>query len=236
MSWTKIFVIAAGVFCLFSTNHLSAQFSEAGNDRLSSRMFFGYTADMLEKGRSNIQNIDLLFTQGEYALSNNFTVGAGYLFVPGSNVTAATFKFKLGTKVSDHVSIALSNSWILPFDDNENLSFVTPILAQFAYTPKKVTYSIGFGVVVSDEDLSIIGHLGWIFPINDKWSIVSENYWGIDPTDNTYEDNLVSVILGPRYHTGNWLFEVGVLNLAVFGADGNGVLPLPHMSATYLFP
>ena len=199
-------------------------------------MFFGHTADMLEKGRGNIQNIDLLFTQGEYALSNNFTVGAGYIFVPGTSSSVTTFKFKFGTKINDHLSIALSNSWILPFDENDNLSFVTPILAQVAYTPKKVTYSFGLGVVASDEDLSLVGHFGGVFRINDKWTIISENYWGIDPTDNTYEDKLFSVMFGPRYHIGNWMLEVGMVNLGVIGDDGNGLLPLPHISATYLFP
>jgi hypothetical protein len=155
------------------------------------------------------------------------------LYFPGWRIPQGILKWKAGTLLGDNWSGAIANYWVVPIGGNEDFNFVSPAYCLATYSGEKTQLTFGPGFIFTEDDLSLSAQIGAIFAIGKKFAIVTENYWGYDPTQNTYEDNFFALSVAARYNVSRWTFELGAFGGIVIGGDGNGGSALPLLGITW---
>jgi len=223
----SIFLLAINISLSGQDNHL--------NESRQTKLLAGSTAELLPKGKSIASSVDLIYHTIDIGISKNFNLGTGLIYFPKLTVPTGVLKFKIGHELDDNLSLAVSSNWLVPLNSREDFTFIAPTFGLVTLKIDEISITGGFGIILSDEDLSLTAQLGAIFPITHKISIVSENYWGYDPTDNYYEDNFFMVGVGFRYDLKNWMIDAGVVSAVLIGGDGNAIAPFPLLGIAYLF-
>lgn len=212
---------------------LSGQSISLDNRLQSSRLILGSNANMLDKGNILLYNIDILYSAVDFGLTKNLTVGAGFIFRPGGS-TVGQLKMKLGHSFNQNVHIALTGHLFHSIPRGQ-FDLFTPIYVLTTLNYDKYSLTFGPGIVLEEDSQALSAQLALVVHIKEKLAFISENYWGYDPVRNTYNDNWFLLNLGLRLFRKNWFFDFAVSNIVLSSGDGNGILPVPTLSANYKF-
>lgn len=213
-------------------------FSQIESEHVSkTRLLGSYTAQMMPAGKFELRSVDLLLHTVEAGVTDFMTLGAGVAYNPvffhSENLI---FKSKIGGKLNDRLSVAVVSYWLVPLPSAEDFDFLAPVQALFTLDLDNIQLTAGGGVLFTDDEAAqVIATIGMCWTLGKRWDLITENWWGYDPTDNFYNESTFVVSLAPRYKLKHFSIEAGVLGGFVIGDDGNGGGALPFLGLSLYF-
>ncbi|MFD2574121.1 hypothetical protein ACFSUS_26025 [Spirosoma soli] len=147
----------------------------------SQTMRIAPTAFSAEKGRVYFRNYFLYFSQFEYGINDNWSVGTTFFTFGPTNI------FSVNTKVSfplgDRVRLGVNGQYAaVRFD---NFLFNKGLYANIGYLQGMVTtgdrqnnttYGLGWSIANGDVSRSFIGTFGLVRKVSPKLTFISENF------------------------------------------------------------
>lgn len=138
------------------------------------------TAFSAEKGKLYFRNYLLYFSQFEYGINDNWSVGTTFFTFAPTNL------FSLNTKVSfpvsDRVRLGVSAQYVtLRFDDflfrstNSSVGYVQGLVTT-GDRQNNTTYGLGWGVSNGSLSKSFVGTFGLVRKVSPKLTFISENF------------------------------------------------------------
>ena len=147
------------------------------------RYYFAPSGLQLKKGEGYYQNAWLIYNQVSYGVSDHFTVGMSMTpFGTGGTV-------KLGTKLSDKVSVSAGGIALVPFtgDSPVGIGFAN---ITFGDERKNLSISSGLGFSDDGDNITLLNVSAMLEMSSNMW-IISENY-------HIVEDELTIISMGVR--------------------------------------
>lgn len=201
----------------------------------STRQLAGYTAKMLPQGKGQIFTSDLIVHTVEIGATDFYTIGGGGTYFPRWDTQLIIFKHKIGGQLTDKLSLALANYWIITQPILDDIEFAAPTTLVFTYEFDRVTATAAAGVIFSDDELNLTANIGLAIDLGSNFSLITENWWGYNPIDNTYNESIFVMGIAGRYVYKKFLFELGSVGGMVVGDDGNGGTAVPHLTIGFHF-
>lgn len=167
------------------------------NNVTDTRLIFFPTARMLKKGSGYFQDIDIVFVNASYGVTDNISIDAMASLIPVFSITP-----KFGLEVSKDLSIAFMASVGSNFLTHEPILLSGYSMSTYGNADNNITLAFGTGVY-DKYAFNYKGIIGGMYRIDEYTSILSENW--IFLNKNGYYSFFSS--LGVR------LFSKGSLNI-----------------------
>lgn len=186
----------------------------------TSRLLFGPTGQMLKRGEGYVADFELVFLGGAYGLTDNFTMGGGFLLpAPG---TAYFLTPKLGFSPSPKVHVATGAMLIGLTGESESIGVYYGVTT-LGDEDRSVTGGIGYGFSGADVASEPVFMFGGEKRFSSRIALVTENYFvpGTSPL----------IGAGVRFIGEKLSADLGVMQLG--GSGDSNIIPLINFMAKF---
>ncbi len=161
----------------------------------ANKLFITPSGRMTEAGSGYYQNTYIFFSTLSYGVTKNVTLSGNFSMIPGLGVNNQLFSLsaKVGTNVSDNLSVSGTASYYSVFDSDYGFSTV---FGATTYSWNQLDLTAGLGLGITDESTSdLIFILGAQYRVSEKFALLTENF--VFPGDG---GDLIPIgILGGRF-------------------------------------
>jgi len=165
----------------------------------------------LKKRELVYQNIYLFYNDCDYGLTDNFSIGGGFVFL--GNLSTINLHFRSQIELNELLKIgATYNVFIIPADPSYAIFGITSGGFTIGNLNKNISFSIGQGNIksldskadVSNSFNNIAYAVSGVYKINEGTSIITDNFY-------MEKSNMKFYSIGFRFHSKNIVFDLGYM-------------------------
>lgn len=215
-------------------------FDNVGN---GTRLLFGPTARNLRKGEGYVQNADVFLVGVNYGISDNFSIGTLFTFVPSAgadNFFSLTPKLSFPVGRADNLHVGAGA--ILGVTRGGTFG-VTYANGTYGSADNNLTVGLGYGFADGSFSSTPVVVLGGASRVSRRLSLMGEFYY-FRTSDSYSKDNYLLGIVGVRLASTRFSGSLGVL-FSYYSEEYQGyyggtqayshVDGLPYAEASYRF-
>lgn len=131
---------------------------------------FGYP-----KGENAYRTVEVFYHSAEFAPSDNFSIGTGFVF-PG--ILAINAKASYSVNPDLHLALGVNNFWVFVFQDGD-LTGASHIFGAITLGNRKKFINFGAGLWANwafREDRFFIGTIGGVFPLSKRFNFMIDAF------------------------------------------------------------
>ncbi|MFZ4798250.1 MAG: hypothetical protein ACOYMA_12210 [Bacteroidia bacterium] len=195
----------------------------------------------LKKKELAYQNIWLLYNDWDYGINDNFSAGAGFVFL--GNLTTLNLHIRTQMELKENLKIgAAYHVFFIPTNTSYASFGITSCGFTLGDINKNITFSFGQGNINSFDSKSDVSNsfnnfayaLSGSYKINESTSLITDNFY-MEKSDMKFYS------IGFRFHSKNSTFDLGYMGNSYLGEEysydgtGNYIIQKKLLYAAYPF-